>query len=311
MNSVVTRLDDGTISLKITVPWVMVEQARVKTLDELGSQVELPGFRKGTAPRNLVAQKLGKERVDEETLKKLIPQKYIEAVTEQKLKPIVNPRVHIDAFSDGTDVVFTAETCEEPSVSLSNYKDEVKKITGTPKIITPGNPSAGSGQILSASSGQAPLNQSQNTQQQAGPVSSQAGEAQKRSLDEILLAVLSHTDVKLSKILIEQEATRLLSQMLDELKTLGLTLDQYLASRGKNAEGLRAEYEEKAKQDLKLEFVLRKIADEEKLSVSEQEIHGAIQGVKDEKQKTELTKNPYVVASIIRQQKTIDFLTKI
>ena len=55
--------------------------------------------------------------------------------------------------------------------------------------------------------------------------------------------------------LIEKETNRLLSQLLDELKRLGMSLDQYLASRGKTDEQLRSEYDERAEKDLKMEWV--------------------------------------------------------
>lgn len=98
---------------------------------------------------------------------------------------------------------------------------------------------------------------------------------------------------------------------MEELKTLGVTLDQFLASRGKTGDTLRAEYFERAEKDLKLEFMLRKIADEEKISVEPADVEKAIGEIKDEKQKKEVAANPYLVAAIIRQQKTLDFLTKI
>ena len=71
------------------------------------------------------------------------------------------------------------------------------------------------------------------------------------------------------------------------------------------------EYEEKAKKDLSLEFVLRKIADSEKITVEQGDIENALKEIKDEKQKAQIMANPYLVASIIRQQKTLDFLTKL
>lgn len=284
MKSEITRANDGTITLKITVAWTDVEKARQKVLEELAKQVELPGFRKGTAPGKLVAEKLGKAKINEETLKKLLPSSYVDAIKLNGLNPIIHPKIHVETFDDGTDLKFTAETCEEPSINLKNYKDEVKKITAKSKIIIPHS---------------------------TGSLQAGSGEEKKPPLDEIIQAILVHSDVVVSKVLIEQEANRLLSGLLDELKNLGLSLDQYLVSRNKTAESLRAEYEEKARQDIKLEFVLRKIAEDEKITVDQKDIDEAIGKVKDEQQRAELSKNPYVVASIIRQQKTLDYLSKI
>ena len=99
-----------------------------------------------------------------------------------------------------------------------------------------------------------------------------------------------------------------MAQTLDEVKRLGLTLDQYLASTGRNTEALREEYAKKAEGDIKLEFILQKIAEDEKITVEEKEIDEAITQAKTEVERQNLQNNRYLLASIIRQQKTLDFL---
>lgn len=266
---------DNTISIKIVVPWNEVDDVKKEVVGELVKEVELPGFRKGMAPKNLSEAKLSKEKVNEEILKKILTKEYVEAVKQNNIKPVINPKIHIEAFDDGTDLEFIAITCEEPIIKLNNYKEEVKKITSKAKIIIPGK------------------------------------EEKPAPLEEILEAVLKNTEITIPEILSEQEANRLLSQLLDELKTLGVSLDQFLSTRGKNADQLRAEYVEKAQKDLKLEFILRKIADEEKITVEQKDVEETVNSLKDEAQKQEVMKNPYFLAAIIRQQKTIDFLSKI
>ncbi len=277
-----SRQSDGTIVIKVTVPWNETDAIREKVIDEAVKNIEVQGFRKGQAPRNISEAKLSKDAIREEMLKRLVSDEYIKAIKELKINPIVNPRIHIEAFEDGTPVEFSAETAEDPKVELKNYKDEVKKIKpAAPKIIVPGQ-------------------KEQTTETNPN-----------KRLDDILGVVLNTATVTIPKILVEQETNRLLSQLLDELKRLGVSLDQYLASRGKNEENLRKEYDERAEKDLKLEFVLRKIADDEKITVEAKDVDGALAAIKDEKQKAQLMQNPYVVAAIIRQQKTLDFLSKL
>lgn len=281
---------NGTIVIKIVVPAADVERVREKIVDELVKNVEIQGFRKGTVPRNLAEKKLNPETVREEILKKILTDEYVAAVKQIDIKPIINPRIHVEEFADGTNLEFTAETCEEPTVNLKNYKEEAKKIKPTPKIIVPHS-------SADASSVQAGKPE---TEQEPG-----------KKLDEILAAILSAAEITIPKILIEQETDRLLSQLLDELKKLGVSLNQYLASRSKTADMLRAEYSERAEKDLKLEFVLRKIADEEKITVEQKDIEQALAAIKDEKERSQIAQNPYLVATILRQQKTLDYLSKI
>lgn len=273
------RKADSTILLSVIVPWSELEAIKEKAIEELVKAVEIPGFRKGNAPKKVAQEQLSKEQIREEILKKVLSEEYVKGIKELNIVPIVNPKIHIEAFEDGTDLKFTAETCEEPKINLKNYKEEVRKVTAKNKIVIPGK--------------------------------DESPNKEKVGLDEILNAILSTSEIIIPKILIEQETNRLLSQLLDELKKLGVSLDQYLSSRGKTGEQLRAEYDERAEKDLKLEFLLRKVADEEKITVEQKDVEDALNSIKDEKQKQEAAQNPYLLASIIRQQKTLDFLTKI
>jgi FKBP-type peptidyl-prolyl cis-trans isomerase (trigger factor) len=274
------RKVDGTIEITIIIPWSEAKKAQEEIENELVKQVKIAGFRPGQAPKNVAKAKLNPELVREEMLKKVVGKAYNEALKKHSLKPIITPRIHIDVFTEGTDIIFTAETCEEPQIELGNYKDEVKKITAKSKIIVPGNPSTGSG-------------------------------SSKASIDDILGGALKTAKIKIPNVLIENEVSRLLSQLLDELKKLGLTLDQYLTSKNIDPEKLREEYKTKAEMDLKLEFFLRKVADEEKITVEKEDIEHAMATIENPKEREEIMKNPYLVASIIRQQKTVDFLSSL
>lgn len=270
--STLTREQDGSIKLIVTLPKEDIAKAHEEFVIAAVAEAELPGFRKGKAPRNVVEERLDAAKIQEEILKKLLPQAYVKAVEEHGLKPVMNPKIHIQKIEPGKDWTFEATTCEAPEIKLNDYKDKVKSITAKSKIVLPGK------------------------------------ETKEPNFDEIMQAVLAAAVVEIPGILVQQESDRLLAQMLDEVKKLGLTLDQYLSSTGKTPETLRAEFEEKAKSDMKLEFVLQKIADEEKITIEQKEIDEAIQKAKDPKEKENLSRNHYLLASILRQQKTLDFL---
>ncbi|OGH21116.1 MAG: hypothetical protein A2186_00170 [Candidatus Levybacteria bacterium RIFOXYA1_FULL_41_10] len=272
MTSTITKKEDKTIALKINVTWEEVKKAREEVIAEMVKNADLPGFRKGKAPKKIVEEKLDKSRVQEETLRHLLPKAYIEAVKEHKIEPIIDPKVHIKPLEEGKDWEFEALTAEEPEISLGEYKKNVQSVTAKSKIIVPGK------------------------------------EKQEVKLEDIIKALLDSTTVEIPKILIEREADKLLSQSLDEIKKLGLTLDQYLSSTGKTAEMLRLEAEGKAANDLKLEFTLRKVADSEKITVSDADLENTIGKAKTSEEKQNLQANKYLLASILRQQKTLDFL---
>ncbi len=282
MNSITTAIQkepNGTIRLTVTIPNADVKKAWEEIMTDVVNNAEIQGFRKGKAPRKLVEERADREKIKEETLKKLLPIAYTEAIKTHDIKPIINPKIHIEKLEDPSassgqvqDWQFVALTCEAPIIKLNNYKDNVKKITAKSKIIVPGK------------------------------------ETIPAKFDDIVKALLDSVTSEIPGILIDNETDRLLSQTLEDVKKLGLTLDQYLQSTGKNPEMLRAEYRKKADQDIKLEFSLLRIAEEEKIEVLEKEIEEAVKAGKTDDERKNLEANRYLLASILRQQKTLDFL---
>lgn len=270
--SQLTKAQDGTITLTISLPKAAVAKAREEVIAHAVAGAELAGFRKGKAPRNLVEDKLDPLKVQEDILRTLLPQAYSEAVVEHKIKPIMSPKIQIQKLENDADWQFDAITCELPDVKLGDYKDAVKSITAKAKIAVPGK------------------------------------EQQEVSFEELMEAVLSKATVTIPAVLLESEVDRLLSQMLDEVKSLGLSLDQYLASTHKTVDEVKKEYEDRARHDATIEFVLQKISDEEKIQVGEQEIAEAIAKAQTPEEKENLERNRYLLAAILRQQKTFDFL---
>jgi FKBP-type peptidyl-prolyl cis-trans isomerase (trigger factor) len=272
--SILAKQDDGTLQLKLTVSQDAIKKARAEVIKEYAAQADLPGFRKGKAPEKLIEEKINQDTLREEILKKILPQIYMDAIEEHKLKPIMNPKLHVEKIEDGADWIVNALTCELPEVALGKYQENVKKLTAKSKIIVPGK----------------------------------ENEQKKPTTEEILKAVLESATVKVPGILVEQEADRLISQLLDDIKKLGLSLDQYLASTKRNPQDLRAEYASRAENDIKLEFVLQKIAEDAKISVDPKEIEEAIEKAQNPEERKSMEANRYLLAGILRQQKTLDFL---
>lgn len=270
--SKIERQEDGTIKLTITIPKDVASKAQDEAIAAAVKQADVPGFRKGTAPRKVVEEKLDKNHLKEDALRNILPAAYQEAILEHKIRPIMNPKIHVAELVENEDWVFEALTCEAPTIEVGDYKKAVKEVTAKSKIILPGK------------------------------------EEKKPTFEEIAKAILEKTTAKIPSILIEQETDRLLSQLLDDIKKLGLNLEQYLASTKRSPEDLRAEYAKRATDDMTLEFVLQKIAENEKITVEEKEIEEAIQKAKSPAEKQNLEGNRYLLAAILRQQKTLDFL---
>ena len=103
MKSVLAKAQDGTLTLTITLPVEDVKKAREEAVAHAVDAAELPGFRKGKAPKNLVEEKLDPLKLQEDTLRHLLPKAYSAAVLEHSLKPIVSPKIQITKLEEGKD----------------------------------------------------------------------------------------------------------------------------------------------------------------------------------------------------------------
>ncbi|MBI4100306.1 hypothetical protein HY439_01055 [Candidatus Microgenomates bacterium] len=271
--SQINRLPNSTFELTITVPWSQVKFSIDKLTEQSLKEVEVKGFRKGKAPKKIAEQKLDKDQLFQEAVRQIVPEAYLEAIKTENLHPIVNPKIELLSFKEGEDWIFKASACEKPKISLGNYKEKIKEITAKSKIVVPGK---------------------ENNEEP--------------KLDEIVKVILESAEIDLPQLLIENEVNRLLAKTLDEIKALGLTLEQYLSSVGKTPEGLREEYTQKAANDLKLEFILEEIAETESITVTPEDIEKVIKETKDPQAQVSLRGNSYLLAAIIRQQKTLDFI---
>lgn len=288
MTTAITRLNDGTIELNLTIPWTDVKTSYDATVDKAVENAEITGFRKGKAPRNLVEEKLDKAKVYEEVIGLLLPKVYNEAVTAEKLKPIITPKVELKEATENKDWLIRILTCEKPTLTIGDYKKAILELKSTKqkKIWVPGEE----------------------------PKTDEVGKTEnqnKVTLDELLKALYGIVTVTLPELLMEHEVNRLLSDLIDQTKKLGLTVEQYLASTGRNAESIRSEYTEQARRSLTLEFALEDIADKEGILISDDDIDTVIKSSKSEEEQKALSTQRYYLASILRRQKTLDFLSSL
>jgi FKBP-type peptidyl-prolyl cis-trans isomerase (trigger factor) len=302
----VKRTGKSQLEITITVPQQRVAGVLEKVYDDAAREIEIKGFRKGQAPKNLVREKIDQSKAYGEVVNRLVPEAYNAAVKEHLLKPIASPRIEIIQFEPETEkglisegknerseFIFKATTAERPEVKLGDYKKELAKL----KVQKPAEGIVGpDGKLLSSTS------KTPNTSKPPGP-----------SLGDALTAVLSTSQVDIPDILTENEVNRMLSRLIDQTTQLGLTVEQYLQSQNKTTEQLRTEYGKQAEETLKAEFVLDELAQKEKIEVTDKEIADALQAVPDEKSKTELAKeeNKWYIRSILKRNKTMQRLMKL
>ena len=122
MNVTVERVGNDAI-LKITLPAEEVNKGFKKAVAKIAGQVNIPGFRKGKAPRNIIEMHYGKEAVKQEAFELVANQCYTEALEQEKLIPVSDPKVEDSVFEENKDMELTIKVTLKPEVKLGDYKE--------------------------------------------------------------------------------------------------------------------------------------------------------------------------------------------
>ncbi|SDH75850.1 trigger factor [Desulfosporosinus hippei] len=122
MSVSVEKLEKNLVALEVTVEAEKFVSAVNQAAKVLAKKVNVPGFRKGKAPRRMVEQHVGKESLYDEALDQLVGPAYSEAVLESGIDPVDRPSVELVQIEEGKDLIFKAKVMVKPEVELGEYK---------------------------------------------------------------------------------------------------------------------------------------------------------------------------------------------
>lgn len=120
MKSDVEKLSPTRVKLTVEVPYDELKPSIDAAYKTIGSQIQVPGFRKGKVPARIIDQRLGKGAVLQEAINEAMPEFFGQAIEEQQVKAIGQPQVEVTEVptSDGEPLSFTIETEVRPDIEL-------------------------------------------------------------------------------------------------------------------------------------------------------------------------------------------------
>ncbi len=129
MSVQVEKSEKNMAKLTIEVSAEKVEKAIQTVYQKAKKNINIPGFRKGKAPRQLIEKMYGKEVFYNDAIDELLPGAYSEAADECGEELVSRPQIDIVQFESGKPFIFTAEVAVKPEVTLGEYKGvQVEKV---------------------------------------------------------------------------------------------------------------------------------------------------------------------------------------
>lgn len=277
------KLPKNTTQLIVDVPKLDIKKEEDEAFSRLQQKLIVEGFRQGKVPKDIAEKHISKEALYQELAQKLISRIYQEVISKENLKPIISPKVDLVKAKENEDWQIKITLAEKPVVELGDYKKVVKEVKAKiekSNIWVPGKDKE----------------------------AKKPEENKSKLLNEVLTALLKETKLEISDLVIDEEINHRLTHLVDEIQKIGLTTENYLKSKNLTMESLKAQFRKETEDTYKLEFALAEIADKENIKIEKADLDKLFLNIKDEKERKKAEQNSYYYATILRKQKTLDYL---
>lgn len=299
------------VHLEVEVPVTTLEKFRVEAIKDLGKEVEIDGFRKGTAPEKLIIEKVGAMAVTEKIAYRTINGMVPIILSNEKLDALTMPSISITKLAEGNPLVFVMDVTLLPVIELPDYKKLATAIPVETNLVVEdkdvdeymhyiqkqrAHASAMSkGEKIDAEKMELPPfdDAFAATLGDFKTVDQFKTELRKNMLDEktqraaetrrikIIESIVDATTTDMPDILIDQEVDRMLAKFNHDIQGFKMNPEDYLRELKKTEDDLKAEWRPDALKRAKMQLILPKIAEAEKMVIDEKEVEHELTHIKE------------------------------
>lgn len=261
-------------------------------VDRFVQEIELPGFRKGKAPKERVLQEVGPVSVWKEAAQSALQDELEKILTEHKVLPIAPPSIVLDISEAQKDVPFTITVTTPPSVEIKDPKkiatEAVKKLEKLDR-----EKELGEARKSLAAQTRAMLQVTEEralTDEEAKKLGFENtaalehfldGEAEKavnnyedqRKRGAVATALVAAAEADVPVVMVEEEARAMLESTKKNLAAQGMPFNDYLGKRGVTEAQVLDEMRPQAEKRVTMDLVFAKVAKEHDLKPDEAEMH--------------------------------------
>lgn len=312
MQTKITKLPKSEVEIEGELSSEIFETYFAKALKVVGDKVELPGFRKGKAPENILLAQVGEMSVLEEAAELALAEHYPKILEEEKIDAVGRPEIAITKIARKSPLGFKIKTAVLPEIKLPDYKKTAKKVLAEvkkeekPLEVTDKELED---TIMDIRKSRAPkvhmadhVHDENVPHEHPEPQLPEFNEEFVKSLGpfesiedfktklreniklekqnhnkeatrlKIMEAIMDGTTVEIPEILIDSEVSKILYRMESDIAAMGLKFDDYLTHLKKTRDDLRAEFRKDGEKKAKLALVLNEIAKSEKLEADKEAV---------------------------------------
>ena len=304
------NLPAGQIELEIEIPYEVVQGFRVDAVKEISNEIEVDGFRKGTAPEKIVVQKVGEMMVLEKSSYRAIYNLIPVILSAEKIDALTFPNVTVTKIAADNPLIFKMSVVSMPEIILPDYKSLASKIKKEEVELKDSEVDEyieyiqkQRAQGLAMSEGKKvdmenlelpkfddefvkTLGDFKTVEEFKTKLRENMLEEKKMRNAEthrikIIESIVENISAEIPEQLIVQELERMFGKFKHDIEQFKMNPEEYLVQIKKTEEDLKNEWKPDAIKRVKMNLVLPKIADAEKLKVEEKEIDHELHHIKE------------------------------
>lgn len=277
----ITKLENSEVELTGEVAAEKFESFRTKALAKLNQEVKIDGFRPGHVPADILASKLGEEKILLEMAELALQAVYPEILAENKVDALGRPAITLTKIAKGNPLGFTIKTAIRPEFALPDYAKLAKPETEVLPEITEKEIDDVVENIKKSQEKPAEI-----TAEQRGIIKQNLKlERERRAREKTRLKImdnlLEQAQITLPKILIESELDKMTHEMKHQIEQMGLKFEDYLKHIKKEEKDLRTDWQSEAEKRLKTGLLIAEIAKQAKLEPKMEEVEREVKHLQE------------------------------
>ena len=272
--------------MKIEIPVEDLDSFIEKAVLEFGKDLEIEGFRKGHAPKEIIKEKIGQQKILQTAAEMAIRENYLKAVSENKIEPLGQPKIEILKLASCNPLEFKATVPVLPQIKLPDYKKIASQVKKREVEVTP---------------------------EEIAKLKAEKERMEKeRMRSEILEKIAKESEIETPEILIESEKKRQLENLKKQVpQMLGISFEDYLKRINKNETELLDSLWSEAQRRVKNSLILKEIGKKENIEAQDQEVKNEMEKILKNYPQTkdlDLERIKEYTKEVIRDEKTLQIL---
>ncbi len=341
----ITKLDKSRVEITGSISADTFESFRKKALENINNEVTIDGFRKGKVPEATLVAKVGEMNIMEEMAELALSQAYPKIVIDEKIDAIGRPEIQITKIAKGNPLEFKIITAVVPEVKLGDYKKIAKEEKGKKSEIAEVTEKEVADAILNIRRSRAD-HSGHDHEKMSATEHEKAVDASLPEFDDAFVKSLGNfTDIadfkakikvmiaeekknkekdkkrisisdklietclmELPDILVDSELGRMESQFSDDVARMGVKIEDYMKHAKKTIEDLRKDWRPHAEKKAKLQLILNKIAEAEKIIVDPKEIESEVNLIVEHYKDADRERAAVYAETVLMNERVFKFL---